>query len=131
MMDKERRKKKMTTGSSVAMVSEPQITSMTIDSYDQQSVDVFSKNCSLPDNSNSIQTEIRTDDFVVRLLLSIFCIFFQTSGTPRVNYGLFDCNLLALCEMWQVTRRTRFNQTTEYNVLVDIIPYRCCSIRNL
>lgn len=37
------------------------------------------------DNSNSIQTEIRTDDFVVRLLLSIFCKYLLDTLTQTPN----------------------------------------------
>lgn len=65
MLDKERKKKKYRTEG--FSEEEKQITeSINIDSNNK--INKKGKN----DNSNSIQTEIRTDDFVVRLLLTIF-----------------------------------------------------------
>lgn len=88
-MDKERRKKKSTsrdvTGDQISppMAPPPPL-------YDGgRPVDhLNSKKRIIPDNSNSIQTEIRTDDFVVRLLLSIFFKFSQNQkqSKQKINY---------------------------------------------
>lgn len=95
MMDRERRKKKSSGHSPTRQPSSeyspgghrhlpsppppPSFysTSTTSSAVDQNSV----KRILPPDNSNSIQTEIRTDDFVVRLLLSIFLHCSRTLDT--------------------------------------------------
>lgn len=82
MMDKERRKKKTSSKDgysdqhySMSSPPPPPSFSSSSSSTNLQSVDhLNSKKRNNLDNSNSIQTEIRTDDFVVRLLLSIFYI---------------------------------------------------------
>lgn len=86
-MDKERRKKKSTSRDIIGDPMSPPMAPPPPLFDSGRPVDhLNSKKRIIPDNSNSIQTEIRTDDFVVRLLLSIFFKFSQKQSKPKMNY---------------------------------------------
>lgn len=101
MLDKERRKKNRQGNDSSSTVSghqrssalAPPTTESPSVSSNRTPYELNSKEkikTELKDNSNSIQTEIRTDDFVVRLLLSIFYIF-PMDLCKRFYPKLIDC----------------------------------------
>lgn len=94
MMDKERRKKKSTSRDVIGDPLSPPIAPPPPVFDGGRPIDhLNSKKRIIPDNSNSVQTEIRTEEFVVRLLLSIFFKFSQNQKQRKPKNQLYKAHL--------------------------------------